>query len=216
MSYPAPWDLTGSGYILIGHFSEDFVREYAQVSEPMMERFSGGFGALMLVDYASSNVGPYQEILFIPGRFKHLGKSYSHISQIRVSSQLSVDNGRINWGIPKSLAQFRFGEFNGIETVQVEEQGNEFARFQFRPLGWKLPFSLTWLPKTFRRLLQQDLSKGEGWLETLLSGRCKFQFMFVKSLEIDSPQFAPISKSDIHLAVKVSDFKLRFPVAKSL
>jgi acetoacetate decarboxylase len=62
----------------------------------------------MLVDYEQSPVGPYQELLFIPGRFQFGRRRYYMVTQIYVSTQVSVENGQENWGIPKQLAQFHF------------------------------------------------------------------------------------------------------------
>jgi hypothetical protein len=57
----------------------------------------------MLLKYSSSNAGPYNELAYLPGKFKP-GKCRSpvfSIQRIWVDSEASVQGGRINWGLPK-------------------------------------------------------------------------------------------------------------------
>lgn len=211
---PAPWSLRGTGYILIGRFSVDFVQRYATVCDPLDKAFSGGLGALMIVDYHHSDVGPYQELLFIPGRFKFDGRGYFHIPQIYVSSQDSVENGRENWGIPKRQADFSFRSDDGRDVIEIKKGLEAVGRCEFKPYWGRLPFTTELLPKALRRLIQQRLS-GEGWLETVLSGSGWLQPMKVESLEFNSDLFAPIRSDQIWFAMKVPKFNLRFPVAQS-
>ena len=67
MDAPAPWSLTGQGFILFFRFSRAALDAEAPVRDPMRGRWLGGVGALMIVDYATSDVGPYREILLVPG-----------------------------------------------------------------------------------------------------------------------------------------------------
>src|SRR4051794_14743049 len=106
-TYPAPWNLRGSGHIFFYRFSQALLAQEAAVPTFMRPTFVGGLGALMMVDYSQSNCGPYQELLLIPGRCLMGGRSYYSISRIFVSTDVSVVNGRRNWGIPKEQADFR-------------------------------------------------------------------------------------------------------------
>jgi hypothetical protein len=67
----------------------------------------------MIVDYQSSPVGPYRELLAIPGRFAPTreivdrgvpDRRRATITHISVSSRESVLGGRRNWGLPKQQA----------------------------------------------------------------------------------------------------------------
>ncbi|RZK00390.1 MAG: acetoacetate decarboxylase, partial [Flavobacterium sp.] len=108
---PPPWDLTGNGYVFLFHFSKAFVQEQGFLDDYQKDTYKGGLlglGTVMLVDYTTSDVGPYKELLFVPGRFsfnKPADNTWG-ISKIYVSSYYSVWNGRENWGIPKELAEF--------------------------------------------------------------------------------------------------------------
>src|SRR5213596_1104261 len=100
---PPLWRLTGRGYILLYRwFPRDFVSDQGQVPQTLAGSFRGGASAVMVVNYENSGVGPYRDLLFIPGLFE---RGFS-ITRIYVSTPASVASGRANWGIPKQLADF--------------------------------------------------------------------------------------------------------------
>jgi len=107
---PAPWSLTGRGFVLLYYFPAAFNQQFGFMADYQQAGYKGGLGAVMLVDYNSSDVGPYYELLFIPGLFYLGGKLTFSISKIYVSSYDSLWNGRENWAIPKELAQFKVSE----------------------------------------------------------------------------------------------------------
>ena len=73
---------------------------------------SSGLGLVMLVQYSSSPAGPYDELLYaLPCQHPTDGfevLATRNIPVIYVSSECSVTNGRLNWGVPKNLAQFHW------------------------------------------------------------------------------------------------------------
>lgn len=138
---PAPWNLTGRGYVFVYRFSEDFVRTQGMILTHLQPHFKGGLGTLMLVDYSSSNCGPYHELLFIPGKFQYHGKNLHSISRIFVSSISSVINGQRNWGIPKDQAEFQVEQQkDGSEIWRVRFKGIEI--FQARVGSGVIPFPI--------------------------------------------------------------------------
>ena len=66
--------------------------------------------------YLTENIGPYDEIMFVPGNFTvpnngttpKIPKKALRISRIYVSQRTTTYNGRLNWNIPKHLARFSF------------------------------------------------------------------------------------------------------------
>ncbi|MCD0165179.1 hypothetical protein IHN58_05875, partial [Deinococcus sp. 12RED42] len=78
-----PWTLRGAGLVAV----------------------FAGRGVLMLVRYASSPVGPYDELLWAEVRGSPVGRR-PQVTRIVVSTEASVVWGRRNWGIPKELASF--------------------------------------------------------------------------------------------------------------
>nr|WP_254606064.1 hypothetical protein [Deinococcus sp. JMULE3] len=73
-------------------------------------------GALMLVRYAQSGVGPYDELLWVSL------SGAPQVTRIVVSTQDSVEWGRRNWAIPKSRADFAW------EGVPGRDSGFQFHR----------------------------------------------------------------------------------------
>ncbi|MEL7236379.1 MAG: acetoacetate decarboxylase family protein, partial [Chloroflexota bacterium] len=93
--------------VVLYRFPRAFVRDYGLIPDHLAGTFRGGIGAVMMIDYRTSPVGPYRELLFIPGVFRHGRRKYYAVTKIYVSSLDSVVNGRENWGIPKSVAEFQ-------------------------------------------------------------------------------------------------------------
>jgi len=74
--------------------------------------YNGGMGTIQLIRYHSSPVGPYDELLYIPGNMSYKVGSTTvsglSVTRIYVSTVASIVNGRRNWNIPKHLARFDF------------------------------------------------------------------------------------------------------------
>jgi len=206
--YPAPWTLSGKGYILLYKFPKTFVEEKTSLPEFLKGHFAGGFGALMLVDYTSSDAGPYGELLLIPGKFKHEGKKLNTISNIYVSTMASVINGRKNWGIPKELADFSFQSTDrNTETVSVFSGENMVAEFTLKSGKLSFPVTTKLLPLP---LVQYHEGK---YYYTTFQGKGTGKFAELEDVRIN-PQFFPdISGYRPLSAIKVEPFKITFPVA---
>ncbi|KAJ7617744.1 hypothetical protein FB45DRAFT_1102956 [Roridomyces roridus] len=125
---PAPWVLDVSeGYIFVvlPPLSPAFLPPgWANpLEEPELRPGSilPDIGLMMLVRYAAGPVGPYDELIYIPGRWAYnLTDSGLRITQIYVSTNASVFNGRTNWNIPKHLAVFNFtSSTDGSTSVTV-------------------------------------------------------------------------------------------------
>lgn len=204
---PAPWNLTGNAYIMVYKFSKDFVEEYGFLADYQRDRFLGYVGTVMLVDYKTSAVGPYRELLFIPGMFTFDWKKVFSISKIYVSSWDSVYNGIENWGIPKEFADFSWLQnADGSENISVKIEGKEFFRANFKkgflpcPLTTKI-FPLNLVQKQHKNLIiTNPTAKGKATLATM------------KSVIVDKNFFPDLSKATPLLTMKVKDFEMTFNV----
>lgn len=206
---PPPWKLRGEGYILVYRFSRRDLQYRNILTEEDLSNFRGGFGAVMVVDYKSSPVGPYKEILFIPGRFREKAGKGFKVTKIAVSTLVSVVSGRANWGLPKNHAQFQFiNERKGKETVSVTAKGINYFRATFKPFGPFLPVSGALLSPT---LLQDYL--GRTFL-TRIRARGEVRAAKLSSLHIDPKLFPPIRDKKPLLVLKVTDFAMLFPEAE--
>jgi hypothetical protein len=165
---PAPWNLCGQGYIIIYRFDHSFLASQGVLPLSCQYEFAGGLGAVMLVDYQRSNAGPYQELLFIPGQFKLSGKKWYRITNIYVSTQLSVVNGRENWGIPKQQAVFSFSPLEaGVQTISVSNADALFFQATLKPFGLRFPITTAFMPfplmQEYQGQLLQTTFSGHGW-----------------------------------------------------
>ncbi len=204
---PPPWKLKGDGLILLYRFTAQML-EALNVLTPEMGEFRGGIGALMLVDYEESAVGPYRELLLIPGRFRRDGVRGWSISHIFVSTQPSIDSGRANWGIPKLHANFRRtqdGETQGW-SVSVGEQ--TFLNIRYTP--GKVAFRVFTTP--FSIPLVQHLD-GTTYVSRLrASGICKLASL--QDFAIDSSFFPEVSQVEPLGILRATTFRMTFPVPK--
>lgn len=205
---PAPWTLTGKGYILLYRFPRTFVEEKTHVPEFLKGRFAGGFGALMLVDYASSNAGPYGELLMIPGKFNHNGRKIYSISKIYVSTMASVENGRRNWGIPKEFADFSFRSIDArTEQVTVSAGEHKIAEFTLSSGAFSFPISTKLVPFPLVQCHEGN------YYYTNFQGQGTGRFAKLQDLHIH-PQFFPdLSSFKPIMAIKVDPFHITFPEA---
>ena len=210
---PAPWALTGRGYISLLRFPEGHPAQDAFVPPQLAgQRGRGRQALLMFVDYQQSAVGPYHELLFIPGGFPFAdGRRHLSISRIFVSSMDSVVNGRRNWGIPKELAQFdvRYRD-GGLDRVRLSQGGTVFAELDYSRFPLSLPFTTALVPRVWRTLGQQYEGQtfiytpsAQGWVRP---GR-------LRAARIDPAVFPDVGAARDLFTVEVPRFAMRFPVA---
>ncbi|RYF64036.1 MAG: acetoacetate decarboxylase [Cytophagaceae bacterium] len=207
-----PWTLTGNGLVLIAHFTETFVRQQGFLDGFQQTTYRGWVGTVMLVDYTSSDVGPYCELLFIPGLFNVKGRTTFSISKIYVSSQVSVDNGIANWGIPKEQADFTITTLeDGSKTYLVRKDGNTFFSVRVSAGGLSFPVNTKFLPG-----FQVTQQRGNDLLLTAPSASGTGQFASLHELQIDSDYFPDIRQGTRLATIAVTNFNMVFPVAAVL
>jgi hypothetical protein len=207
--FPSPWNLHGKGYIFLYKFDKDFVKNNTEVPNFLKDNFIGGFGSVMLVDYASSNAGPYGELLFIPGKFCHEGKKLNTISKIYVSTMESVVNGRKNWGIPKEQADFKFKMLNNKkERIRVSVAGTTAADITLSSFGPSFPINTRFLPFP---LVQEENGR---YYYTRFFGNGKGRLAKIDKMEINSELFPDISGIKPIAVIKAEPFDITFPIAK--
>jgi hypothetical protein len=81
-----------------------------------------GLGMIQFVRYSSTPVGPYDEMVVIPGYFasspSNREKPHLRVTRAYVSQRDTCLSGRKNWNIPKHLARFSFVESE--EGLKIE------------------------------------------------------------------------------------------------
>ena len=207
--FPAPWTLNGNGYMFLCRFSRDFIESSGFLPPSLQGCFAGGFGCVMIVDYRTSTAGPYRELLFIPGKFRHpTGRLYS-ITKIYVSSKISVDNGRENWGIPKELADFSISRKDPSgEVIRVSSSSGEILSAEIGSGSLSFPVTTRLAPV----MLVQEL--GGRIYHTRFQGHGKGRFARLNNISVNSSLFPDISRIKPLVGIRVENFTLEFPVPK--
>lgn len=186
-----PWHLQGSGSILLFRFEPGF-----------LER---DFGLVMLVDYDESPVGAYRELLFLAG-FR-----ISRITRIYVSTEESALNGRLNWGIPKEVADFTVERRGRTERVHVTRDGRTVADLTVGIGRPPLPIASLFIPRSWRTLVQPW--EGRTYVTTL-EGRGVVRPARLLKARIDPELFPDLTRGKLLGAVQASRFRLVFPAAR--
>ncbi len=208
----APWQLKGTGYMFLYNFPKNRASKANFMPVEQSGEFQGGLGTLMLVDYESSDVGPYRELLLIPGKFSWLKYRNYAISRIWVSSESSVVSGRKNWGIPKNRADFHItarGQRRQSWEV-VTPEGQTFFKADLSHGTFPLPVHTAFVPFP---LLQTW--EGRHYL-TKFSGYGLGRFAKLDRLEINQQLFPDITPKKPLIGLRVDPFHIRFPVPRMI
>ncbi len=219
MTAPPPWTLTGDGLILIAYFPESFVRTQGFLAPYQQAAYRGWVGTVMLVDYRTSAVGPYRELLFIPGLFRFGDTTSFSISKIYVSSDDSVWNGRQNWGIPKELADFSFDtNADGSRSVVVSQNDQPFLRLRAKPWGPRFPITTKLLPgfRVMQEQLDRPVSEPPGLLLTRPSASGSARLASLSAIETDSRFFPDLGQIKPLAVLSVENFQMTFPIPERL
>ncbi|MEM7535365.1 MAG: hypothetical protein AAF639_24520 [Chloroflexota bacterium] len=211
ISAPPPWTLNGHGYIFTYFFPQKFVEEHGCIPSQFHGEFTGWIGTMMLVDYQTSAVGPYQELLFIPGQFK-LGVSQQRlysITKIYVSTEASVVNGQRNWGIPKELADFEFTDLGGgAEQIRVSIGDMPVGEWTLKTRRIGIPITTSLLPARWRTLAHER--EDELYL-TIPEATGRLHLANVQQMTINADLFPDVSSLKPLAVVKAENFQMTFP-----
>jgi hypothetical protein len=204
---PPPWQLSGQGYIFLFRIKQSWAEQNAFLADYQRETHCLGLGAMMLVDYQTSGVGPYHELLFIPALFRIKNQYVFSISKIYVSSEQSVVNGRHHWGIPKELAQFTVSSPDPTqEKWEVAlPSGEVFFSVNLRKHSFTLPISTSLLPL---RVIQQ---KPHGFTLTRPSAKGRACRVTPSRWGIHPDYFPNAAELPLISALHISSLSMVFP-----
>jgi hypothetical protein len=209
---PAPWELRASGFILVLRLATEALERDRFVPEPLRGARAGGFSYVMFVDYTESPVGPYHELLLIPGSFRCGAHKHFSITKIYVSSQASVDNGRRNWGIPKELATFEvdYGK-DRVDRIVMRVGGEPAVELGLRHYPVGVPLLGGLVPSGLRSLCQVQDGARFTFSPT---ARGSLKLAKLIDAHVDPRFFPPLGPAQVFAATKVTNLQLTFPVAR--
>ena len=177
------------------------------MAQYQQDSYRGYVGSVMLVDYQTSPVGPYRELLFIPGLFDMAGRKTFSISKIYVSSHDSVWNGIQNWGIPKEYADFEVTRLDAkTERVEVSMSGKTFFSAQLKSKSFHFPITTSLFPFRITQLLGSDL------VLTNPSASGRACFVSCQNLKTNPDFFPDFSHLKPLSVLKIKNFKMHFNV----
>lgn len=211
---PAPWSLGGQGYIFVLRLPQDLLDHGSFIPAGMQRTSRTRIAYAMFVDYTRSDVGPYHELLYIPGKLRFGGDSHLSITRIYVSSLASVINGRNNWGIPKDRCDFQVNDAGGLDQVALRaEDGRSIAELDLQAFGPRLPAPAHWTPRAWRTLSQVRDGQRFTYVPSA-SGHCRLAR--VRRWRFDPMLFPDLARGQLLAAIKLTDFQMTFPVANVL
>jgi hypothetical protein len=206
---PAPWTLTGNGYIFLYRLPKKFVQKDGFMTDYQRFSYKGLVSSIMLVDYHTTPVGPYRELLFIPGLFKMVNKYTFSISKIYVSDKNSVWNGIENWGIPKEWADFNVQSLDErAEKITVSMEDKPFFEATIRRGTISFPLTTALFPLRITQQLRKD------WVLTKPEAKGKAYFGKLIDVKVNSELFPDITPFNPVAVLVIKDLKMTFPVAE--
>lgn len=210
---PPPWDMAGQAYIVSVRLPEDVIERESFIPAGLSRASRGTTAHMMFVDYTQSTIGPYHELLYLPGKFTFGNQRFLSITRIFVSTWVSVINGEKHWGIPKDRCDFEvsYGA-DGVDRIALTAaDGTRFVEMELQARGLPLLAMGGVVPEKYRTLAQiKDgqrytyAPKANGW----------FKFAKVKRWKFDSRYFPDLSKGKVVGAIKLTHFDLVFPPAQ--
>lgn len=203
---PPPWTLAGEGFILVYRFPAEYAAQMGRISPALHRSFQGGLSMVVLVNYTHSNVGPYRELLFIPGKLRLGGLSGYTVSHILVSSLSSVINGRLNWELPKAQADFIWESMGSRRRHIRVSQGQDLI-FEVELQYGRLPFPvfLKPLPHHLLQVHEQQV------YQTEIAGRATGYLAEINFLKVQPRLFPDVSSRLPLAAFALHPFKITFP-----
>ena len=208
MKYPSPWMLNGQGIILTHRFKKSWIINNGCIPEHLQCQFMGGLSFTMLVNYTESNCGPYRDLLFIPGLFLINKRYHFMITKIFVDTAASMSSGKLNWGIPKELAEINWSETGSTITfnAQLDQQVLFNAEVKTNPIYFPITSRLS----PFK--IYQEMNENSYVFKPHGNGQgaiCK-----LKTHNSNSNHFPRLNEGKLISCLNIKKFKLDFPESK--
>lgn len=161
---PAPWALTGQGWVVPQLQHVDEIAAYVPEGLQIVGWHGWTPGGYVCVDYETSPVGPYREILFVPALVRLDRKIGFHVSHIYVDNAASVVGGQKNWWLPKDLLRFTVERQEHTIIFRADRNDAAVATGVWTDTAaLRIPFNNRWLPLTLLQAQAGRFRRSHFW-----------------------------------------------------
>lgn len=201
---------TGSGYLLFYKFPPALVKKQANIPDYLEDRFAGGIGCVAIANYTDSDVGAFQELLFIPGTFNLRNKKSGSITIGYVSKSAAIENSMQNWAVNKQTADFVFQKrSSSVEEITVGIGGESIFNIRLKTSGlFSFNVNQTIIPYNF--LHKRELT----YFYTAIQAKGKAKKAKVERVSSSPDYFPDLSGLKPIKAVKLEKFIYLAPPAR--
>ncbi len=208
---PPPWHLAGDGWIFLFTLRPWFLRNGRFLPPELMgDDFEGELGAVMLVDYRESPVGPYRELLFLAGRNRRWRNHRFSVLRIYVSTEASAVSGRENWALPKVVGDFEvIPQKDGSERVIVLRDGLAEVDLTVASGGGPPLPALSFIAPPSWRTIEQ-YRDGKVY-RTRLSGMGVAKRAELRDFRTEPTLFPDVDEGRLLAGFRIERFRLRLP-----
>jgi hypothetical protein len=215
----APWLVRGDAYVVFTSSPAEVNIADAGIPHELWGVYNGLFNVMLMANCRESPVGPYRELLYVPGRFRFsFDEERMSVTRSYVSTQASLLNRRANWNVPSDLAEIRnHSRDEHHDEFHITRPGaggpNAFAHFSFEMFGPELPVNGRVIPEAFRMFGQ--LRKDVTLLHSLAVTGTMRSARFTPHA-FDPHAFPDMKRRQVVAAIKISDFLLDLPAATTM
>lgn len=204
------YEYQGDGYILFYKFDEEFVRKETFLPDVLKNNYCGGLGAVIYMNYLKSEIGPYEELLFIPGKFYYRGQKHHFISKAYASKKEAAKFGYGNLSMEEEAAFTREELEKNKENITTYINGEDIASFELK--SGKIKFKVGTSNFFSFSLMRLD---GEEPVKLKYSGNVTAKFTKLESIKIRPAFFPDVASFKPLVIFKMKNFTLRFPKTKT-
>lgn len=218
---PAPWVLKGKGILLVSRFDADELQKNPLTALWLKKRCLGGRGYYLALNFEKSPVGPYSELLVLPGKFQASQGKRHAIAQSFCDSADAIFNYSENWGLDTAPSAIAFGQDEDRMRFSVQAPRSQDATqfkdshqsssekifsLESKAFGPRLPFASG---SSLIRLISEQ-GKKRFYLGFSIKG--SFRAAKIEDLNFDSEHLIVPAESAQVRAFHLEDFEIELPI----
>ena len=198
-----PWNLRGEGWISM-YWLDKSKKQLFSINSNLPSNPA----LLMMVNYHDSPIGPYHELLLIPGKYNLDKRSGYSITHIHVSTDVSTFNGRENWQIPKQTSKFLFDKKESNISFDIIDSHKKTTKLSYSNRSVSLPVFTHLIPYN---ILQKKLEK---CVQFRPEATGKAVLATLTNFHSNMAGFEALNHLKPIISLYIPSFKMTFPIAR--